>query len=306
VDLRKKMAEADGIEDKATIARIFADIHEGTATKADILQHFQNGTIRSTETLNQALDRVDRIEQERKDGSGLLGDATLKKWQGLIEKLTSDDTTTNPFGSPGPSDEGMEAIHDLNMMVLDWEEKNPDASYRDRQEAINTFGNLIRDRIQLEPGQSKGGLYNPETGQAGGAGPDPTITPATPPETSTPASPQPAPQAQSESEAEWGAIPNPLESGRQVLDTLLGNDDEASDEPKGQDQVPPLDTLPQERREVIDTIAKQRGIDPKTVHQDIWRKTREMMQSAQPDIDPTTTNSKATSAYRHRSLCGPP
>lgn len=316
VDLRKKMAEADGIEDKATIARIFADIHEGSATKRDIMAHFERGTIRSTETLNQALDRVDRMEKERSGGSGILSDATLKKWHTLFEGLTGTDPT-NYFSNAGLSDDGMTAIHDFNMAILSWEAKNPQADFIERQEAINRIGNIIRQRIELDPGRFLGGRYNPEA--APGAAPE--VAP-TPPVTRTPQAPaiQPQPQAapeiglpdRSTSEQSGGLldlVPNPLKSARAILETITGGGEEVEDAPApqastGPDEagMPPLESLPEAERQAITSLAERHGVDLQTVQRDIWAKARQIMEEGEgeagpgtgPDeagIDPTTTNS---------------
>lgn len=286
VDLRKKMAEADGIEDKATIARIFSEIHEGTTTKADILQHFQAGTIRSTETLNQALDRVDRMDAERRAGTGVLSDATLKKWHSLIEKLTGDDKV-NPLGSSGPSDEGMEAIHDLNMMVLDWERQNPEATYIERQEAYNRLGNIIRGRIELGAGMTSGGQYLSEAERsardAATMQPEP-ITPATPPIGQEPA-------LEPEPEAGWlDALPNPLASGRDLLETLIGTEEEEAPTiaPELGD-IPPLASLPDDQRQTIDSLARRHGLDPEEVNRDIWSRVRQMVTEPESPPSPAQT-----------------
>lgn len=314
VDLRKKMAEADGIEDKATIARIFADIHEGSATKRDIMAHFERGTIRSTETLNQALDRVDRMEKERSGGSGILSDATLKKWHTLFEGLTGSDPT-NYFSNAGLSDDGLAAIHDMNMAVLDWEAKNPQADFIERQEAINRIGNIIRQRIELDPGKSIGGRYVPEA--APGATPEaenPQPSPIMAPQAAPQAIPQPQPQPQAapaEQPQQSGGlldlIPNPLESARDLMETVFGGGEEegpasAPQATTAPDRggMPPLESLPEAERQAITSLAERHGVDPQTAQRDIWAKVQQLMEEGEgeaapgPDeagIDPTTTNS---------------
>jgi len=292
-DLRKKLSDADGVEDKAAIARIFADIHEGNATKQDILQQFYNGTIRSTETLNQALDRVDRVDKDRKDGTGLLTDATVKKWHGLFEKLTTEDKLTNPWGTSGPSDEGMEAIHDFNAALLDWEDKHPDASFMERQEAIDGIGKSIRGRIQLDGDMTSGGHYDSDADRAARAAQgdsEEDTQKSTIPEQSAP------PAAPPHEEGGWlDTIPNPIESGRNLLRELFGDHPE---EDKKAAAAPDLETLPQDQRDTVDAIAKAHGVDPATVNRDIWKRAQELVKhrEATPDeedtgIDQTTTNS---------------
>lgn len=288
VDLRKKMAEADGIEDKATIARIFADIHEGSATKRDIIAHFDRGTIRSTETLNQALDRVDRMEKERSEGSGILSDATLKKWHSLLEGLTGSDPI-NPFSGAGLSEEGLEAIHDMNMMVLDWEAKNPEASFIERQEAINRIGGIIRQRIDLPTGQTIGGRYSNDEAKT-----TPVVPEDSAPQAELPAifqaQPQAAPVAPQPEEASLlDLIPNPLEAGRALMETLLGAEEEEAPAPEAS-SLPSLDTLPEDQRQAITTLAERHGVDLETAQRDIWAKVRELMEEEDSGVDPTTTN----------------
>ncbi len=298
VDLRKKMAEADGIEDKATIARIFADIHEGTASKRDIMAHFERGAIRSTETLNQALDRVDRIEKDHAQGTGILSDATLRKWHTLLESLTGSDPV-NPFSGAGLTEEGLEAVHDMNMMVLEWEANNPDASFVERQEAINRIGNILRQRIELDPGMSTGGRYvRPPTQESAEApvNAHPGMPSSAPASSSPP--PEPTQPEHSEPEATRGLIPNPLESGRQLLETIFG-DGETDEAPvTAQDPMPPLESLPEDQRQAITGIAERHGVDPEAAQRDIWTKVREIVEregtaeaeTDEPGIDPSITN----------------
>ena len=300
VDLRKKMAEADGIEDKAAIARIFADIHEGSATKRDIMAHFERGTIRSTETLNQALDRVDRMEKERSGGSGILSDSTLKKWHGLLESLTGSDPI-NPFSGAGLSDDGIAAIHDMNMAVLDWEAKNPEASFIERQEAINRIGSIIRQRIELPSGQTIGGRYSPDATPSA-----PQPIPPSIPEPAPQAAPQapaiqPRPQAAPPPPTQSGGLldmlPNPLESAQALWETITGGGEDVEDAPApqaatGNDEadLPPLESLPEAERQAITDLAERHGVDPETAQRDIWAKVRELMEE-DSGVDPTTTNS---------------
>ncbi|MCL6706691.1 M15 family metallopeptidase [Pseudomonas sp. R2.Fl] len=293
-DLRKKMAEADGVEDSATIARIFADIHQGTATKRDIMAHFERGTIRSAETLNQALDRVDRMEKVRTEGTGILSDATLRKWHTLLEGLTGSDPT-NPFGVSGLTDEGLEAVHDMNKMVLDWEARNPEASFMERQEAINRIGGIIRQRIELEGSKTTGGRYvSPEEERRATTEPDqgaipqalPQAAPATPPQRQIL---EQTPQASRSVDF----FPNPLEAARDLVDTLFGSGEE---EAPAAPPMPPMESLPEDQRQAINDIAERHGVDPETAQRDIWAKVQELMETApeggdDPGIDPISTNS---------------
>ncbi|MBO6726512.1 MAG: M15 family metallopeptidase [Rhizobiaceae bacterium] len=285
VDLRKKLSEADGVEDKATIARIFADIHEGRANKADILQHFQNGTIRSTETLNQALDRVDKIEAERSAGSGILTDSTARKWHSLFEGLTSSDPVS-PFGSSGPSDEGMEAIHDFNMALLEWERENPDATFLDRQEAYARIGKLIRERIELPSGLTRGGEYISDADRAASDRPQEDPSSAEPPSAGSDEIPD---AAGDQDETGWlDQVPNPISSARSLIETLAGSDEQPADAPSS----PPLEELPDDQRKAVETLSQRHGMDPETVKDDLWRKVQEILarEEPEPGVDHATTN----------------
>ncbi len=305
-DLRKKMADADGIEDKATIAGIFADIHQGTATKQDIMAHFERGTIRSTETLNQALDRVERMDKERKDGTGILSDATLRKWHTLIEGLTGSDPV-NPFAAAGLSDEGLEAIHDMNIMVLDWEAKNPEASFIERQEAINRIGGIIRQRIELQDGQTTGGLYLSEAEKAAREEEASLAEEAPIPE----AIETPAPVAQESAITEFlseaARRVNPLTGVAEgAIEWLFGSsepvdvpapiapDVQSAAEAQDVPAMPVLESLPEDQRQAVTDFAERHGVDTETAQRDIWNKVQELISKEEaevaPDIDPTTTD----------------
>lgn len=105
-------------------------------------------------------------------------------------------------------------------------------------------------------------------------------------------------------------IPNPIRSAGEWIETVFGSGDEGQSAnemgtpqpPSTQRQpieIPPLESLPEDQREAINTLAERHGVDPETAQRDIWSKVQELIDReaeegapSEPgtNIDSTTTN----------------
>ncbi|QSZ56311.1 hypothetical protein [Rhizobium sp. ZX09] len=153
VEIRKTLADADNTEERGRINDLLIDIRNGQGS-ARVLKAAQDGVIRNPATLKDMLDRADRYEKARREGTGILTGQTAKRYLGVIrDKTTSMDDGANLLssllsgGTGGLTDEGLEATQDFEAMLMEWEEKNPTATLMEREKAINEIGQLIIQRI---------------------------------------------------------------------------------------------------------------------------------------------------------------
>lgn len=153
-DTRKAVLDADEVEDPAILLEIHERIRNG-ATEEDVLKWMRDGEIRSPRTLTTMLDRVEKYREARASGSGILNSSRYKSIATAIKDRTTPDgvLAEDPFGARGLTDEGLQATHDYEMMLLEWEVQNPDATMVEREKAIFDIGQTILERIdRQDPG----------------------------------------------------------------------------------------------------------------------------------------------------------
>jgi muramidase (phage lysozyme)/uncharacterized protein YcbK (DUF882 family) len=153
-DTRKAVLDADEVEDPAILLELQERIRMG-ATEDDVLRWMRDGEIRSPKTFTSMLDRVEKYREARASGSGILNSSRYKSISTAIKDRTTPDDilSADPFGARGMSDEGLQATHDYEMMLLEWEMQNPDATMVEREKAIFDIGQTILERIdRTDPG----------------------------------------------------------------------------------------------------------------------------------------------------------
>ncbi|SEB54556.1 Muramidase (phage lambda lysozyme) [Nitratireductor aquibiodomus] len=267
---RRQFADAGVLEDPSAISLVFRDIHEG-ATERDVLQMFDQGVIRTTETLNLALDRVEKLRKANADGRGVMGHQTAKRWQSIIQNQLGAGEF-DLLGIKGLNDVSNQAMIDFDMMLLDWEERNPDATAIEREKAINEAGALIRQRIEGGGDGDAGRYKTPDgstlqfrDGEVIHANPasrqdQPEVLPAE----ATPA------QHPEEVEVEDGGIIDGIKS-------FFGFGDEES-----QDQDP--------TSSAVNALAKKYGLDPAEARR-MFDERMQSLTDEDPGVDNTITNS---------------
>lgn len=152
VEMRKALADGRNFEDSDDINKLHIQIREG-AGKDVVYKAFQDGIIRDTSTLKDMLDRTDRYQKARQEGTGILSGQTAKRYLGMIKDRTADKGT-GPLvpdflggAGAGLTDEGLQATQDFESMLMEWDEKNPQATIVEREKAINEMGDIILQRI---------------------------------------------------------------------------------------------------------------------------------------------------------------
>lgn len=144
---RSSLQDADSIESREDMLMVEQMIQNG-ATKKDIFDLVADGVINDPSTLKAALDRVEKRQKAVLEGNGILKTQTSKRFLGTIkERTTPDDLMGGLFAPEGLTDEGLEATKDFEMMLLQWEEQNPNATVFEREKAINEIGELVLKRI---------------------------------------------------------------------------------------------------------------------------------------------------------------
>jgi len=143
---RKSLQDADALESREDLLMVEQYIQDG-ATQKDIFELVAENIITNPTTLKTVLDRVERRRKANLEGSGILRTQTSKRFLETIKERTTDELGEMLFMPEGLTDEGLEATKDFEMMLIDWEEKNPNASLKDREQAINEIGELVLKRI---------------------------------------------------------------------------------------------------------------------------------------------------------------
>jgi muramidase (phage lysozyme) len=269
---RKQFSDAGVLEDPEAVAQVFADIHTTSATEKDVIEWYKKGVIKDKSTLTAALDRVEKLRKSRADGGGLLTSATADSWKRQFQNLTGTDSG-NMFEGTMVSDETRQAFIDFDVMLMDWEERHPDASRMEREEAINKAGAIIRQRITEERQYNSPQEAEALKAQAAVEEMQKATTP----------------EAQAEEEAPETSLYN------YVTDFLFGGGEEEPGEvatpEEGTESVPTLDTLSEPRRAAVEALAKKHGISSEEANIILQQRLKGLGVEPDPGVDPTITNS---------------
>ncbi|MGO4838047.1 hypothetical protein AB4144_37955, partial [Rhizobiaceae sp. 2RAB30] len=222
---------------------------------------------------------------------GIIGTSTADRWKKQFTALTGTNTE-GYLGGPQLSDEGQQAIIDFERFLLDWEERNPNASAIDREKAINEAGKVIRERIESD-GISGGQYISPaekaarERAQADQPAPQET----SPAETlETPAEVVPEEQGGG---SWYDYLPNPIRSAIDLGRSIMGEEpaQAAPEAEQPQSTAPALETLSEPRRAAVEALAKRHGVTPEEANQLLHQRLQKLMPAEDPGVDPTITNS---------------
>lgn len=251
LEVRKKLLEGGAVEDPREILELGEVVRNG-GTEEDINRAVRDGRIRNRETYNSMLDRLEKYRKALSEGSGILTDQSAKRIAAAIKDRTTPPTVFDPFGTRGLSNEGLEATQDFEGALMEWEAANPNATFIERQKAINEIGTAIlgridkdtqtfdsaADRLQREQEQQR--QYNASEDER---------------------------RAQQEDFArkqEGGLIPSQDGQSR----SLSGWTGE---------QAPDLKSLPQEDQDYINNESKRLGVDPEKYKMQLWKTIKELI-----------------------------
>ena len=148
MELRKNLIEGAAAEDPREMLELHRDIREGAGVE-DVEQAVRDGVIRSHSEYTRAIQTVEKYKEIRKNGGGILKVRNTERFRKAIHSRTdnSKDIVASIFGLGGLSDEGLGAIQKLELMLMEWEQNNPDASQLERLKTINEVGALILSKL---------------------------------------------------------------------------------------------------------------------------------------------------------------
>ncbi|MBD9542220.1 DUF882 domain-containing protein [Ensifer sp. ENS04] len=250
VEMRKALAEGRNFEDSEDINKLHLQIREG-AGKDVVYKAFQEGLIRDTSTLKDLLDRTDRYQKARQEGTGILSGQTAKRYLGMIKDRTADKgagpLVPDFFGGAGAglTDEGLQATQDFELMLIQWDEKNPEATIIEREKAINEMGDIILQRI------------------------DPAVTDSKDPKKYI--GEQDLQKRNAEEQMRPDGKPTPV-PGQQEFNAEEGS---VTEQFYNSDKPPMLDRLPDEYQNYIKENLPE-GMTEDEFNEMIWRKTQEL------------------------------
>ena len=153
--IRKSILEGGASEDPSEMLEIHRGIREGSLTVEDVNQLVLDGVIRTPQGFKSAHTELDRMAKSNRDGTGILREDTARRYISSFRDRTKDEDAAF-FGMPGLTDDGRAATNHFTELLLDWEERNPDASKIDRVKKVIEIGDVIMGNIRDVDG--KGGL----------------------------------------------------------------------------------------------------------------------------------------------------
>jgi len=252
-EMRKSLADEREFEDPKEIMQIQRDIAERSMTRADILKLAADGKIRDPNTLSSLLDRVEKFDKARREGTGILTSQTAKRFtKAIAERMHGPEEKifTDIFGNVAMNDESLQAIQDFESALMEWDDKNPDASIIDREKFINETGNMILQRIDPQLTSTDANKYKGE-----------------------------ADIAREKFREQTANTPLPEDlthQGNNEVEKFFQSDN-----------PPMIDTLPDDSQKYIEDAAKKLGMTPDELNAEIWKRAKTVVHSAETPAGPT-------------------
>ncbi|MCA0434297.1 MAG: M15 family metallopeptidase [Proteobacteria bacterium] len=134
-------------EDQAAINAVMLSIMDGGGEKA-VLDALKAGNITKSGTFENLLEFAKK--RSTPQGVKLLDGDAAKRITNTIKTRTTPDDLEDPFGVKGWTDIGLAMQQDFEFAVLDWQQRNPNASEQERIKAINEIGADILKRLDTE------------------------------------------------------------------------------------------------------------------------------------------------------------
>lgn len=286
--MRKTFAEEDTMEDQRELLLIQRDIATGTVRRSELMKMVAEGKIKDPKTLSNLLDRVERFDKSRQEGTGILTDQTTKRFtKAIAERMVGpgEKAIADIFGNPMMNDEALQAINDFESALMQWDEKNPDATFAQRQEEINRTGELILKRIDPNLMSTDENKYKSDTEQAFDQAKQSEAV----------ATEQADKFGNNQSTARMDALSKELSADSQKLDAdpaavdqqVEQQRDERVDQLYQGEKPPAIEELPEANRKYIEEQAAKAGMTPEELNMEIWKRAREIIHNAtgQDDVD---------------------
>lgn len=324
--MREAFENADQDEDQGALMEAYSEIDRGASAEF-VINLSKHGVIRKAATFKDMMDRVAKV-REANGAGGVFQSPTYKDTVKFITNATGDDEIMSALtGERGLTPEGMEALFDYRQMLLDWNQRNPNASMLEKEKAARTAGELVRQRFTPRDGATLTGNpvedagvrfdYQSDADRAGTetapAGVGTVTTPPVQP-------PQPEAPAQTP-QREEGMVPY-------LWRQLFGGEapaQEAPAAPQGVPQTapppqaaptqpassaPPLESLTPARRQAVEALAKRKGWTVeeanRRVHEQLMQRQQEVTPPAGDGLGPRGDISTETRTKLAALLQDPP
>lgn len=147
--IRKEILAGNSLEDPEEMLKVFQGIRIGHYDAEDINQLVLSGVIRTPQGFKSAYTELDRMAKSNRDGTGILKDDTAKIYLKTL-KTRTETADLDVLGTKGLTDAGLAATNHFSGLLLDWEERNPEASKIERVEAIIRIGDAVMKNIAGE------------------------------------------------------------------------------------------------------------------------------------------------------------
>lgn len=145
-EARKTLLDATSREDPEDLLTIERMIQDG-AGPVELFDMVKDGTIRDPSTLKTALDRAEKRREARLKGDGILTSAGARRFLRVIQDRTTPYLAERLFLPEGLTDEGLLATQKFEMLLIDWEQRNPNGTLLEREAAIREAGEHVLSRL---------------------------------------------------------------------------------------------------------------------------------------------------------------
>lgn len=147
---QKSILAARGESDPVAMTDMLSQIYAGGGQSV-VSRGLDNGSIRSASDLRQLQEAVEKVDKHKDQLGGILNGDTAKTIVATIKQRTMSKLDAgNLFAPEGMSDQGLRLRAAFNQQVLEWIDKNPKASFIEREKAVSDIGASILGRIQNE------------------------------------------------------------------------------------------------------------------------------------------------------------
>lgn len=252
-DIRSKLTNG-GPESDKDLLEVQRAIREGGG-EAEINQAVRDGIITNPQTYASMLDRLDKYRKmgESKDGKKVLSSDVVRRYQKAIKTRTEKGGFADPLGLRGLSDDGLRATENFNEAIIEWHLANPDATFLERNKALNEIGRSILDDI--DPANNS---YTPKA---------------------EPAPPQSPKKAEATPPAPLTIKPEePIVT---VARTASPEDLKTLQNAYSGDKPPLIDRLPASTQKQLEDMAKRKGQTVEEINMKIWQKVHDSVQSGE-------------------------
>lgn len=306
--MREAFESAEQDEDQGALMEAYSRIDQG-ATAEFIIGLSKSGVIRKASTFKDMMDRAAKV-REANGAGGVFQSPTYKDTVKFITNATSGGPLSALSNEKELSAEGMEALYDYRQMLLDWNQRNPDASMLEKEKAAREAGDIIRGRMKGPDDGMSPKSYESDADRAAGASAPPPRT-----EVAPPAAPAQTPQR------EEGMVPYLWrqlfggEAPAQEAPAAPQSAPQAAPQPEAapiqpRSEAPPLESLTPARRQAVEALAKRKGWTVeeanRRVHEQLMQRQQEVTPPAGDGLGPRGDISTETRTKLAALLQDPP